>query len=118
MTNPNGTCKIAPILKSEVDWYPERQKNVIAIDFGTLTLAVAYKLADGGVHTIPIQDAYQYDYIPTVLLIDMSEPDEASRVEIGHRALQRYCDLDVDVEKHDCIFFNQVKLELQNDEVS
>lgn len=131
-TNPNGTRKIGPILKSQVPWYPERQHNVIAIDFGSSTLAVAYKLAsrDGDVsymnthtpyvssgyevHTMHIQPGYQYDYIPTVLLINMNA-EPASRVEIGNYASQLYCGLDVDVES--CIFFDQVKLKLQNDEV-
>ena len=107
---PNGTRKVVPIKSSTIDWYPERQQDVIAIDFGTSTLAVAYKV-NGKVEDLRIQEDCTDAYVPTVLLIKQD-----GTVEIGERALLQYSRLEnVDVET--CLFFERVKLQLQNDKV-
>ncbi len=108
---PNGTSKVSPVKSSTIDWYPERQSDVIAIDFGTSTLAVAYKV-NGRVNDLKIQEECSDAYVPTVLLI---KPDAS--VEIGERALRQYSKLE-NIDVNHCLFFQRVKLHLQNDEVS
>ncbi len=109
---PNGTCKQHPVPTSDIRWLPQKRSSVIAIDFGTSTLALAYKLADDEeVHDLNIQEENNTAYVPTVLLIN---PDNT--VEIGESALHDYTRQEtVDVSKS--LFFERVKLTLQNDKV-
>ena len=109
---PNGLERIVPVMKTEVPWCPKRKKKVIAIDFGTSTLAVSYKThTQGRVIDVPIEKAANKSFIPTVLLIKSD-----NSVEIGELALLQYTRLDDD-DTSDYLFFDRVKLELQNDEV-
>ena len=109
---PNGLERIVPVKKTEVPWCPKRKTKVIAIDFGTSTLAVSYKThTHGRVIDVPIEKSSNKSFIPTVLLIKSD-----SYVEIGELALLQYTRMDDD-DTSDCLFFDRVKLELQNDEV-
>lgn len=105
----NGTPKISPVKRSYVEWYPEKQLDVIGIDFGTSTLALAYKV-NGKVNPLYIQEECTNAYVPTVLLVMKN-----GHVEVGDRALQQYCRLESITD--DCIFFERVKLHLQHDKV-
>lgn len=105
----NGTPKISLVKRSSVDWYPEKQLDVIGIDFGTSTLALAYKV-NGVVYPLNIQEECTDAYLPTVLLVMKN-----GNVEVGDRALQQYCRLKN--FPNDCIFFERVKLHLQHDKV-
>ena len=103
----NGLERATPVKRSEVQWCPKRKEKVLAIDFGTSTLAVSYK-ADGKVIDVILQQASRDAYIPTVLLV---KPDNT--VEIGEIALLQYTRL-----QSYSIFFDRVKLELQHDQVN
>lgn len=100
-------------MKSSVAWYPAERSwpDAIGIDFGTSTLAVAYKV-EGTVHPLNIQEECHDAYVPTVLLMTKN----SGQLEIGHRALKNYCQCGI-AEETDCIFFKQVKLQLHDDEV-
>ncbi len=105
----NGSIKAKKVMKSTVDWYDRQTDNVIAIDFGTSTLAVAYQLNGGDVYDLPIQEDRKC--IPTVLLMKKN-----GTYEIGEKALCQYGRLEVDIATS--VFFEKVKLELQHDRVS
>lgn len=109
MSYPNGILRSVPVKKSSIEWYPEKQIDVIGIDFGTSTLAVAYKVK-GKVSELRIQEESAFAYVPTVLLV----MKRGHRVEIGDRALQQYCNSET---TNECIFFERVKLHLQHDKV-
>ena len=109
----NGTVKVDRVAKSKLSWYPRSRSNdVIAIDFGTSTLAVAYRVGDEEVKDLPIQRVHN---VPSVLLI---KPDKSTGVlmtAIGIDALKQYSKKMIDISK--CLFFDKVKLELQHNQV-
>ena len=109
VTYSNGTKKAMKVLKSDVKWYDSHHDNVIAIDFGTSTLTVAYQMDGGEVFSLPIQEDIRC--IPTILLIRRD-----GTVEIGGKALSQYSRQEVDISS--TIFFEKVKLELQHNMVS
>ena len=115
----NGTKKAKKVLKQDVDWYDGQPDKVIAIDFGTSTLAVAWQNETGQVFDLPIQE---YRTVPTVLLIKGN-----NRAEIGEKALVEYGNPDGNNVMDDAtetqgaafvpIFFDKVKMELQHEKV-
>ena len=107
MTFENGVNFVTKRKRRTLGWIPRQKSDVIAIDFGTSTLAVAYKRKEA-VHPVKLQGA---DCIPTVLLIKTDKKTRKTEAEIGMVALNHYCRLEV-IETHDVIFFERVKLQL------
>ncbi len=108
----NGLEKIHPVKKTNIKWYPEKKQKVLAIDFGTSTIAVAYKAGDG-CKCIPIKLNQCKDsfYLTTVLLITAD-----NKVVIGDQALLNYTKLETTNFKK-CVLFDRIKLHLQYDKV-
>ena len=109
-TEVNGTERAQRVSTSALWWYPSKSESVIAIDFGTSTLSVAYRGADGKVNDIKIQDE---TCVPTYLLITSKRTGEMV-AEIGKIALQQY----KKANHENAIFFEKVKLELQHRQVN
>lgn len=109
----NGVIVTQKIKRSELPFkFPPKSPNVIGLDFGTSTLAVSYVTDTNQKPTIfKIHEEEADFYAPTVLLIDQDH-----EVEIGISALRRYTDLEVEIEKS--VFFDKVKLELQDNKVN
>ena len=105
----NGTKKAKKVLKQDVDWYDGQPDKVIAIDFGTSTLAVAWQNETGQVFDLPIQE---YRTVPTFLLIKGN-----NRAEIGEKALVEYGNPETQSAAFVPIFFDKVKMELQHEKV-
>lgn len=109
----NGVAKVTEKPRSEVPWLPQRNKNVIAIDFGTSTLAVSY-MTDGATQCkdIILTEATGVKSAPTVLYIGR----EGTTI-IGDPAIKKFTDLgksdDSNVTKVQ--FFHKVKLGLRQD---
>lgn len=104
----NGTKKAKKVLKKGVDWYDGQKNRVIAIDFGTSTLAVAWLDEGGQIYDLPIQEGKKY--IPTVLLIKGN-----NRTEVGERALVEF---GKQLEDNSAIIFEKIKMELQHTKVN
>ena len=109
---PNGVYTADKVAKDSLRFdFPEHGENVIGVDFGTSTLAVAYVTADShDTYLFKIDDKQSDSYVPTVLLVEGN-----GDVEIGFRAQERYTELEADIGT--CVFFNKVKLELQHNKV-
>ena len=107
----NGTKKAKKVLKRDVNWYDGQRNRVIAIDFGTSTIAVAWQDEIGTVFDLPIHENSKS--IPTVLLVKGN-----NRTEIGERALIDYGDYQADIPGEATpVFFETVKMELQHEKV-
>lgn len=105
----NGLKKIIPVKKTDIKWYPSRKEKVLAIDFGTSTLAVSYVTPTSkGPLSIKLDESSRDPYIPTILLIENNE------IHVGELALISY----TRVFHENPLFFDRVKLELHDDEVS
>ena len=114
-TELNGTALARRISTSSLGWYPQRKsKPVIAIDFGTSTLAVAYGIPNEKGMKINCIKLNSESYLPTLLLM-MSNRTGAIVAAIGKVALREYCNKSNDV--NEMIFFEKVKLELQHNQV-
>ena len=112
---PNGTVKVDRVAKSDpkLGWYPCSRSDVITIDFGTSTLAVAYRVGDGQVKDLPIQRGERN--VPSVLIMKPDKTTGLFVTDIGINALEQYSRQMSDISK--CVFFNKVKLELQHNQV-
>ena len=113
---PNGVEGARKYAASNLDTkhFPRINPDVIAIDFGTSTLAAAYRKQQDRVPQI-LRFHENLNYVPTVLLIKRDDTENKMVTEIGQRALYQYTRFLVDPST--CVFFHKVKLELQHDEV-
>lgn len=114
--NRNGTRNAERVLKREVAWYNDAKDRIIAVDFGTSTLAAAWLAKqDGVVKELTLSETSRY--IPTVLLM---KNDGRGKwvVKIGEKALIDYYKVISDPSgDSQVIFFEKIKMELQHDQV-
>ena len=113
---PNGVPKATkcPATNLDTKHFPRMNPDIIAIDFGTSTLAAAYSTQRDRVPQI-LRFHENLNYVPTVLLIKRDDEENKMVTEIGQRALHQYSTFAVDLSTS--VFFHKVKLELQHDEV-
>ena len=112
-TELNGTALARRISTSSLEWYPRRKsKPVIAIDFGTSTLAVAYGIPNekGKMEINCIGE-------PDWTLLLTSRRTGTIVATTGKMALQKYGNNKSKDEMNELIFFEKVKLELQHNQV-
>lgn len=114
--NRNGTKNAEKVLKKNVAWYNDTKDKIVAVDFGTSTLAVAWLgQQDGVVKELTISENSRC--IPTVLLVKRNANGNGV-VKIGERALIDYHKLISDpTNDSQVVFFERIKMELQHDKV-
>ena len=109
----NG-CEVAKhVLRRDVKCR-QLPTNIAAIDFGTTNCSLAYiiagELTNGGPNLLPL-DGTEYR-VPTAILFRKDGTLKA----FGHTARKLYRNLE-DEERLQCAFFEQIKMDLQQDEV-
>lgn len=111
----NG-CKLATRIPREDAGYRPPQ-NVAAIDFGTTNCSLAYIIAGGFESSAPKKpnmlcfDGAFYR-VPTAVLFNK----DGAVTDFGINAFEAYSNQDED-EQSECAYFEQIKMDLQNDEV-
>ena len=89
--------------------------NIAAIDFGTTNCSVAYTVvgdsSEKGPHLLPLNNTFYR--VPTAILF----ASDGSVKAFGYDARTEYINLDDD-ERLQCAYFEQIKMNLQHDEVS
>ena len=87
--------------------------NIAAIDFGTTNCSLAYTIAgeliNGGPNLLPLHGETR---VPTAILFRKNGSVKA----FGHTARKAYRNLEGE-DRLQCAFFEQVKMDLQQDEV-
>ncbi len=110
----NG-CSVARQIQRSETKFRVPSKNVAAIDFGTTHCSVAYITEsdsfERGPQTLLLNTGHHR--VPTAVLFN---PD-GSLLYFGHDARMEYLNLDDD-QRPDYIYFEQMKMKLQLDEVS
>lgn len=109
----NG-AEVARRIPREQAKFRARSRNVAAIDFGTTNCSIAYLTeADS-----PEQEPHRlllngtYERVPTAILFK----EDGTFVSFGNEARQDYLNLDDDARPN-YLFFEQIKMKLQQDEV-
>ena len=109
----NG-CKVAKRVSREQARFREPSDNIAAIDFGTTNCSLAYVTvghSEGGPVRLPLNTTFYR--VPTAVLFT---PD-GTVVSFGYDGRQEYMNLDDD-ERLQYAYFEQIKMDLQHDEVS
>ena len=109
----NG-CQVAKRVPRSSTGFREPSRNVAAIDFGTTNCSVAYITAKDNPELGPqrLQLNSNYSRVPTAILFKR----DGSFVSFGHEARNDYIGLD-DAERLDYFYFEEIKMNLQSDEV-
>lgn len=109
----NG-AEVARRIPREQAKFRARSRNVAAIDFGTTNCSIAYLTeADS-----PEQEPHRlllngtYERVPTAILFK----EDGTFVSFGNEARQDYLNLDDDARPN-YLYFEQIKMKLQQDEV-
>ena len=109
----NG-CEVAKRVPRENSSFRTHPGNIAAIDFGTTNCSVAYitvgSRPEEGPRRLPLNTTYYR--VPTAILF---KPD-GSIDSFGYDARSEYLNL-VDDERLDYAYFEQIKMNLQHDEV-
>ena len=110
----NG-CEVAKRVPRKESGFRVPSGNIAAIDFGTANCSVAYTTIGSGpedeLRRLPLNTTYYR--VPTAILF---KPD-GTIDSFGHDARAEYLNLD-DAERLEYAYFDQIKMNLQHDEVS
>ena len=108
----NG-CPVAERISRKKAGFRVPSNNIAAIDFGTTNCSVAFTAAGDlkGPHLLPFND--DFHRVPTAILF----ASDGSVKAFGYDARTEYINLDDD-ERLQCAYFEQIKMNLQHDEVS
>ena len=91
----------------------EPSNYIAAIDFGTANCSVAYilpgEMTEQGPNMLPFDTIYR---VPTAILFNK----DGAATAFGATARRDYRNLE-DVERLECAYFEQIKMDLQHDEV-
>lgn len=112
ITSPNGCRLPKRILRTEAGCRPP-SNCIAAIDFGTTNCSVAYNIIPSG-KTAPLLLQFPGPFwrVPTAILFDK---DGAVR-SFGEEARTKYYEMKAE-EIQECAYFEQIKMDLQHDEV-
>ena len=109
----NG-CEVAKRVPRKKSCFRVPSDNVAAIDFGTTNCSVAYRTVgsgpEEGPRRLPLNTTYYR--VPTAVLF---KPD-GTIDSFGYDARAQYLNLD-DAERLEYAYFEQIKMNLQHDEV-
>lgn len=110
----NG-CSVAERISRKKAGFRVPSNNIAAIDFGTTNCSVAYTVvgdsSEKGPHLLPLNNTFYR--VPTAILF----ASDGSVKAFGYDARTEYINLDDD-ERLQCAYFEQIKMNLQHDEVS
>lgn len=104
----NGSILATRIPRKEAGYRPPY--NIAAIDFGTTNCSLAYTIAGKRPNLLQFKDSFYR--VPTAVLFDKN----GSVMHFGQYARRGYGNLD-DGERLECAYFEQIKMNLQQDEV-
>ena len=109
----NG-CQVAERISRKKAGFRVPSSNIAAIDFGTTNCSVAYtavgESTEKGQHLLPLNNTF--NRVPTAILF----ASDGSVKAFGYDARTEYINLDDD-ERLQCAYFEQIKMNLQHDEV-
>lgn len=109
----NG-CSVAKRISRIKAGFRVPSNNVAAIDFGTTNCSVAYTVvgdsSEKGPHLLPLNN--NFSRVPTAILFS----SDGSIKAFGYDARTEYINLDAH-ERLQCAYFEQIKMNLQHDEV-
>ena len=111
---PKRPCEVAKRIPRKKSGFRVHSGNIAAIDFGTTNCSLAYitvgSLPEEGPVRLPLNETYYR--VPTAILF---KPD-GSIDSFGYDARSEYFDLD-DEDRLKYAYFEQIKMNLQHDEV-
>ena len=111
----NG-CKVADRVPPEQALFRDPSDNIAAIDFGTTNCSLAYVTAGHSASSeegaVPLQLNNTFYRVPTAILF---KPDGSVK-SFGYDGRDEYMNLD-DEERLEYAYFEQIKMNLQHDEV-
>ena len=111
MRKTSNGCPVAKRISRKEAGFRVPSNNIAAIDFGTTNCSVAYTVVgDKGLHLLPLNNTFTR--VPTAILF----ASDGSVKAFGYDARTEYINLDAH-ERLQCAYFEQIKMNLQHDEV-
>ena len=112
-TKTSNGCVVARRVPRTSARFRQTPLNIAAIDFGTTNCSLAYTIgfeSNSGPELLTFNSTLYR--VPTAILFD----ENGKATDFGHDAHEQYRNLE-DKERLRCTYFEQIKMELQNDEV-